>query len=118
MSLKIRQGEVYLVDFAKKYNSEFGKIRPAVILQNDFLNMAIADEIYKQVLVVPISSTGKYDDFKIVLEPRDKLKKRSFIVAKWVCTLDISRVLVDKGLITKLTEDELKELKQKVCNLI
>ena len=24
----IEQGEVYLVDFAKKYNSEFGKVRP------------------------------------------------------------------------------------------
>ena len=33
----IEQGEVYLVDFAKKYNSEFGKVRPAVILQNNFL---------------------------------------------------------------------------------
>ncbi len=39
----IQQGEVYLVDFAKKYNSEFGKVRPAVILQNNFLNRVLSN---------------------------------------------------------------------------
>ena len=42
----IKQGEIYLVDFAKKYNSEFGKIRPAVILQNDFLNRSLEETLY------------------------------------------------------------------------
>ena len=37
----MRRGEIYLVDFAKRYNSEFGKIRPALIIQNDIANRNI-----------------------------------------------------------------------------
>ncbi len=40
----MRRGEVYLVNFGKKYNSEFGKIRPALIIQND-----IATEISEKL---------------------------------------------------------------------
>ena len=32
----IKQGEVYLVNFGHKYNSELDKIRPAVVIQNNF----------------------------------------------------------------------------------
>ena len=31
----MRRDDIYLVNFGKKYNSEFGKIRPAMIVQND-----------------------------------------------------------------------------------
>ena len=31
----MKRAEVYLVNFGKKYNSEFGKVRPALIIQND-----------------------------------------------------------------------------------
>jgi mRNA-degrading endonuclease toxin of MazEF toxin-antitoxin module len=34
----IVQGGVYLVNFAKTYHSELGKIRPAVVIQDNFLN--------------------------------------------------------------------------------
>lgn len=37
----IRRGEIYLVNFGKKYNSEFGKTRPALIIQNDIANRNI-----------------------------------------------------------------------------
>jgi len=114
----IEQGEVYLVDFAKKYNSEFGKVRPAVILQNNFLNRSLEDNLYQSVLVVPLSTQDVQTEYKIEITPRDNLKERSFIVANWLCTLDLKRVQLKKGIITKLSSDELQQLKSKICDLI
>ena len=114
----IKQGEIYLVDFAKKYHSEFGKIRPAVILQHNFLNKAIQDSIYQSVLVVPLSTQNIQTEYKLEIAPRDKLKEKSFIVANWICLLDFKRVQIDKGVITKLTEDEFKILKSKICSIM
>ena len=114
----IEQGEVYLVDFAKKYNSEFGKVRPAVILQNNFLNRSLEVSKYQSVLVVPLSTQDIQTEYKIEVSPRDKLKEKSFIVANWLCTLDIKRIQLDKGVITKLSSDELQKLKVKICDLI
>ncbi len=37
----MKRAEVYLVNFGKKYNSEFGKVRPALIIQNDVANRNI-----------------------------------------------------------------------------
>ncbi len=114
----IKQGEIYLVDFAKKYHSEFGKIRPAIILQHNFLNKAIQDNIYQSVLVVPLSTQDIQTEYKIELSPRDKLKEKSFIVANWICSLDFKRVQLDKGIITKLTNKEFQLLKSKICSLM
>ena len=114
----IAQGEVYLVDFAKKYNSEFGKVRPAVILQNNFLNRSLHISKFQSVLVVPLSTQEIQTEYKIELSPRDNLKERSFIVANWLCTLDLKRIQLDKGIITKLTSEELQKLKSKICDLI
>ena len=114
----IEQGEVYLVDFAKKYHSEFGKVRPAVVLQNDFLNRSLELSKYQSVLVVPLSTQDIQTEYKIEIAPRDKLKEKSFIVATWLCTLDRKRIQTDKGMITKLSPDELRQLKSKICDLM
>ncbi len=114
----IRQGEIYLVDFAKKYNSEFGKVRPAVILQHDFLNRALTDVGYPSVLVVPLSTQEIETEYKLIIEARDRLKETSTIVANWICTLDAKRIQVDKGVLTELTSEELQTLKEKVCALM
>ena len=114
----IQQGEIYLVDFAKKYNSEFGKVRPAVILQNNFLNRALSISKFQSVLVVPLTTQDIQTEYKIKIDPRDNLKEKSFIVANWLCTLDINRIQIDKGIITKLNDDELTILKSKICDLI
>jgi len=116
--MKIRQGDIYLVNFGKKYNSELGKIRPAVVVQNDFFNMAVKDHIYKQVLVVPLSTKEIEDDYRMACSARDNLKKDSFIIANWLCTIDIEHILVERGLIARLNEDEFGVLKEKICNLL
>ena len=114
----IRQGEIYLADFGKRYNSEIGKIRPAVVMQNNFLNRALPKAKYKGVLVIPLTSDDVLTEYKIKIAKRDRLNKDSYIIANWLCTLDLEHILIDKGLITTLTSTEFKMLKQKVCNLI
>ncbi len=116
--MMIRQREVYLVDFGEKYNSEIGKIRPAVVMQNNFFNKAIKQNIYKQVVVVPFSTLPIEDDYRIAIKARDNLKKDSFMIANWICTLDFEHVLVDRGLITKLDDKEFAFLKEKICDLM
>ncbi len=114
----IQQGEIYLVQFGKNYKSEFGKIRPAVIVQNNLFNTFLLTTKYKNVLVVPLSTLEEETEYKIKITARDRLKKDSYIVASWICSVDIDRILLDKGLITKLSESELQELKQKICDLM
>ncbi len=114
----IKQGEIYLVDFGQKYNSEIGKVRPAVVMQNNFFNKAVKSNVYKQVLVVPLSTLPIQDDYRIFLKARDNLKKDSYMIANWICTLDFEHILVDRGLIAKLDEDEFELLKQRVCALM
>jgi mRNA interferase MazF len=114
----IKQGEIYLVNFAKKYNSEFGKIRPAVVIQNDFFNRALSTDIFQSVLVVPLSTQDIQTDYRIEISPRENLKERSFAVANWLCTLDINRFKVEDGFIARLSEDEFISLKQKICELM
>ena len=43
----MRREEVYLLSFGKKYNSEFGKIRPALIIQNDIANRVSTGSLSK-----------------------------------------------------------------------
>ncbi len=116
--MMIRQGEVYLVDFGEKYNSELGKIRPAVVMQNNFLNMILPKAKYKTLLVVPFTSDDIVTEYKIKIPKRDNLKKDSFIIANWICTLDFEHVLLDRGLITKLDDKEFAFLKDKICDLM
>ena len=114
----IKQGEIYLVNFGKKYNSEIGKIRPAVILQNNFLNRTVESKLYRQVLVIPLSTVQIEDDFRMKIIARDRLEKDSFIISNWVCTLDFENILVEKGGLTKLNSSELEDLKKRFCSLI
>ena len=114
----IKQGEIYLANFGNRYNSEIGKIRPAVVMQNNFFNKAIKSNVYKQVLVAPLSTLPIEDDYRIFIKARDRLQKDSYIIINWLCTLDLEHILIDKGLIAKLSSSEFELLKQRVCNLI
>jgi len=109
----MRRGEIYLVNFGKKYNSEFGKIRPALIVQNDIANRNINKVEFKGVTVIPISTNIYGGDLRVKIEKRDKLDKTSEICINELCTLDISRINLDK-LLTVLTNEEIGEVNMKL----
>ncbi len=109
----MKRGEVYLVNFGKKYNSEFGKIRPALIVQNDIANRNIDKVDFKGVTVIPLSTNIYGGDLRVCLEKRDKLERKSEICINELCTLDLSRIYVD-NILTILSTEELSEVKMKL----
>lgn len=109
----MKRGEIYLVNFGKKYNSEFGKVRPALIIQNDVANRNIDKVEFKGVTVIPISTNLFGGDLRVSIEKRDNLEMKSEICINELCTLDISRIFLDK-LLTFLTQEELGEVETKL----
>lgn len=109
----MKRGEIYLVNFGKKYNSEFGKIRPALIIQNDIANRNIDKVEFKGVSVVPISTNISSGDLRVFVSKRDKLQKDSVVCINEICTLDISRIALEEVL-TTLSKDELQEIEVKL----
>ncbi len=105
----MNRGEIYLVNFGKKYNSEFGKVRPALIIQNDVANRNIDKVDFKGVTVIPISTSIFGGDLRTYIGKRDKLERNSEICINELCTLDISRIYLDT-ILTRLTKEELKEV--------
>ena len=109
----IKQGEIYLVDFAKRYNSEFGKIRPALIIQNDIANRNIDKVDFKGVTLMPLTTNISGGNIRVGISKRDRLKQDSEICINELCTLDISRIKLD-DLLTTLKDTELKEVDMKL----
>lgn len=109
----MRRGEIYLVNFGKKYNSEFGKVRPALIVQNDTANRNIDKVEFKGVTVIPLSTNIYGGDLRVYIEKRDNLEKICEVCVNELCTLDLSRIYLDK-LLTTLTEEETQDLNVKL----
>lgn len=115
----IAQGEIYLVEFGEKFHSEFGKLRPALIIQSDRVNRLLDQAAYKSVALIPLSSNlleGAY--FRIRIPARDNLQKESDIVCNWICTMDYGRINLEKGVLTRLEEAEIKDVKMRLAMLV
>ncbi len=111
--MNIKRGEVYLVDFGKKYQSELGKIRPAMILQSNYINDNLDIAPFKSILVIPLTTDIKGGRFRYQIDAREKLEKGSELIINWMCTIDLKRVINSEPL-TILTQNELTELKIKL----
>jgi len=109
----MKRGEIYLANFGKKYNSEFGKVRPALIVQNDVANRNIDKVQFKGVTVIPLSTNVVGGDLRITVNRRDNLNKTSEICVNELCTLDMSRLQLD-NLLTSLTLEEKNEVNIKL----
>lgn len=109
----MKRGEIYLVNFDKKYNSEFGKIRPALIIQNNIANRNIDKVEFKGVTVIPITTNLCGGNLRVKIESRENLKQDSEVCINELCTLDLSRIDLDKKL-TTLDSEELEEVRMKL----
>ena len=109
----MKRGEIYLVNFGKKYNSEFGKIRPALVIQNDTANRNIDKVFFKGVTLLPMTTIIAGGDIRVMINARDKLQKKSEICINEICTLDMSRIVMDDCL-TVLTDREMEEVNNKM----
>ena len=111
--LVIKRGEIYLVDFGKKYQSELGKVRPAMILQSDYVNDSLDVAPFKSVLVIPLTTDVKGGRFRVEIDRREKLEKKSELILNWMCTVDLKRFVSDEPL-TVLKKEEWSDLKKKL----
>ena len=109
----MKRGEIYLVNFGKKYNSEFGKIRPALIVQNDIANRNIDKVAFKGVTLLPLTTNIAGGSVRVKIPARENLKQKSEICINELCTLDLSRIDLSKVL-TTLTEEEQQEVDKKL----
>ncbi|CAM3962402.1 type II toxin-antitoxin system PemK/MazF family toxin [Arcobacter cloacae] len=109
----MKRGEIYLINFGKKYNSEFGKIRPALIIQNNIANRNIDKVEFKGVTVVPITTNLCGGNLRVKIQSRENLIQDSEICINELCTLDLSRIDLDKKL-TTLNDEELEEVRIKL----
>ena len=97
----IKRGEIY---FAKLFNSS--KTRPFLIYQNDFLNEAV----HRDFIVLPLSGQLLGGDYRYLIKKRDNLTRDSEIVATAIGIISPAKILFSRGLVTKLTEEELAEV--------
>ena len=111
--MSIKRGNVYLVDFSKKYQSELGKIRPALVIQSDYVNDNLDVASFQSVLVIPLTTDLKGGRFRLGLHARDTLEKKSELIINWMCTVDIKRFVSNEPL-TNLHKDEWIELRKKL----
>ena len=109
----MKRGEIYLINFGKKYNSEFGKIRLALIIQNNVANRNIDKVEFKGVTVIPITTNLCGGNLRVKIQSRENLLQDSEICINELCTLDLSRIDLDKKL-TTLNNEELEEVRMKL----
>lgn len=89
MTRQIRRGDVFSVDFEPVRGSEQGKVRPALVIQND-----IGNQYGPTTIVAPIT-TGEAARFRVnvaVKAPEAGLTHNSLILLNQIRTVDRSRI--------------------------
>lgn len=115
--MSIKKGEIYLANLGDVKCADIGKIRPVLIFQNNNLNRMISDGLYSDVIVIPLSSKIKRNDFTFILKSRDKLTKDSTILCNTIKMINAKRLLLSEGILTTLSEDEVGEIEKILMNL-
>lgn len=115
--MNIKKGEIYLANLGNKKKLDIGKTRPVLIFQNNFLNRMLAESEYKDVVVLPLSSKIRKNDFSYFIKKRDRLQKDSVILCNAIKMIDASRLIVEEKPLTTLSDEEIKEIEDILYNL-
>ena len=116
--IRIRKGEIYLSDLGDVKCADIGKVRPVLVFQNDMLNRMIEEGLYDDVVVVPLSSKQIQSDFTLKLQKRDRLDKESTLLCNAVKMIKTKRLLTDRGVLTSLREDEMRQVEKRLALLL
>ncbi len=103
----IRKGDLYLADLSGKVEHNIGKKRPVIVFQNDFLNRAVLEETYRDLIVIPLSTQIIPSSYRLPLPPRAKLEKESDAVCLALCSIDVNTLDLQTGLLGRLTLEEI-----------
>jgi len=114
----IRKGEIYLANLGDRKSDDIGKIRPVLIFQNNFLNRMLNETPYKDVVILPLSSQIRENDFSYYLPAQEKLEKESVVLCNAIKMIDASRILQEKGVLLKLSTKQILEIENILYNLL
>ena len=114
----IEKGEIYLANLGDRSSNDIGKIRPVLIFQNNFLNRMLSETQYKDVVVLPLSSKIRKNDFSYYIPAQEKLEKESVVLCNAIKMIDASRILQDKGVLLKLSQKQILEIENILYNLL
>lgn len=111
MELKYTQGEIYLVNFHFPTDESVSKVRPALLISNDFCHKEGIDDF----IFLPITSNIRATKFSYYLE--SSKVERSLQVDSEVRANKIATISKDKVIkrISAVTKDALKEILEMVC---
>jgi len=110
---EFKRGEIY---FAKLTDS--AKVRPFLIYQNDYLNRACFEDLYHTVVVLPLSGQILGGDYRVFIKKRDLMSKDSEIVATAIGIISTGKIIFSKGMVTKLTKEEMKKVDETVMKVL
>ena len=100
----IKRGEIWLVDLDPTVGHEIRKLRPAVIIQNDYGN-----KFSPITIVAPITSQkiDKIYPFEVLLDNVKGLEKNSKAVLNQIRAVDMQRLIRKLG---RLDSDQMVEI--------
>jgi len=110
---EFKRGEIY---FAKLTDS--AKTRPFLIYQNNFLNKACFEGLYHTVVVLPLSGQILGGDYRVLIKKRDNMSRDSEIVATAIGIISTGKIIFSKGLVTKLSKEEMKKVDKAVMKVL
>ena len=114
----IKKGEIYLANLGNKNRLDIGKIRPVVVFQNNFLNRMLSDSEFKDVIILPLSSQIRENDFTLLLKKRDNLEKDSVVLCNAIKMIDASRLITKDKPLTTLSSSEISKIENILYNLL
>ena len=112
----MRRGGIYLVDFGKRYHSNLGKVRPAVVLSAQSYLDIVEAILFPSILVLPLTTqcTGNTTNLlRVRVAAREALHKKSEIIVNWSCSVDLKNIDRSTGPLTILHPSEMQELEEK-----
>ena len=104
----IRRGQIWTANLNPSRGHEVGKIRPALVIQGDWLSAAQD----RTVIVLPLTSDvqASREPLRVTVRARDSLRKDSQVVVDQPRTLDRRRLGPEP--LTELTAAEMAQVDQ------
>ena len=113
-AVRLRRGGVYLANLNPSKGSEPGKVRPVLVVQNNWLN----ELSHPTVIVLPLSTVliNDAEPLRFRLQPRDQLHKTSDILCDQIRALDTRRITSD--CLTLLSSSEMQQIEQSLQQVL
>lgn len=113
--MTVCRGEIWLLNLNPvKKNNEMGKIRPALVYQNDELNRSG----YATTIIIPLSTSliDNAEPIRMRVSKRDALEEDSDLVMTQIRAIDNDRFLKKLAVLTQKELQKVKELLDEIIN--